>query len=174
MTQQMITEKREKTLAEQIMVIVMFALMMAGFISYFLKQETQITSAGFRALANSFATKVIAVRSQWFMDKKPNFIILTTKDTIDGTRENSSNQKITVNKKGWIDVSEDNLACEKIWQLTMNLPLNFIKSPIATVEVKNNAEQQTGQGRICRYSVSSTDYFEYHTGSGKVIFAENQ
>jgi len=164
MSQQMVTEKREKTLAEQIMVVLLFALMMSGFIAYFFKQEAQITQIGFKALANSFATKLIAVRSQWFMDKKPNrFFIQTSTASQEGQVEKLL---VSVNDNGWIDVSEDTLACEKIWRLTMNLPLVFIQSPIAAVEVKKTV---SGQGRICRYSILSGEYFEYHSGSGKVI-----
>ena len=164
MSQQMVTEKREKTLAEQIMVVVLFALMMAGFIAYFFKQEAQITQTGFKALANSFSTKLIAVRSQWFMDKKPStFVIQTNTASQEGDGEKLL---VSVNGNGWIDVTEDTLACEKIWQLTMNLPLEFIQSPIAAVEVKKTA---SGPGRICRYSIHSGEYFEYHSASGKVI-----
>ena len=164
MSQQMVTEKREKSLAEQIMVVLLFALMMAGFIAYFFKQEAQISQTGFKALANSFATKLIAVRSQWFMDKKPEAFFIQTNTPAQETE--AQKLLVTVNGNGWIDVSEDTLACEKIWQLTMNLPLVFIQSPIAAVEVRKAV---SGPGRICRYSIRSGEYFEYHSASGKII-----
>ena len=152
-------EKRERSMAELIVVIVLFSLLMATFISHFMTQKEHISQAGFDRLADNFFSKVNVVRSQWFMDNKPKSIMLA---------EMGSNQKeqISVNSWGWLDVENEHLACQKIWQLALNVPMEFMKSPVSAVEIKSALEKQ---GRVCRYSIDSGIYFEYHSATGKVV-----
>jgi len=173
MSRQLVAEKKEKSLAEQIVVIVLFSLLMAGFISFFLKQEKQITQAGFTTLANTFSAKIVSVHSQWFMDKKPPAVIVNTfpADELSAKKSASNKQVVPVNANGWIDTKAQELACNDIWQHVMQLPLVFIKSPISAVEVKKKLNHQ---GRICRYGIPSGEYFEYHTRSGRVIMGNEE
>ncbi|MCJ8319936.1 MAG: syndecan [Colwellia sp.] len=151
-------EKREKSLAELVVVIVLFALLMAIFISYFMKQKDQITYTGFNRLANNFVSKVNAVHGQWYMDNKPSIVKLSLIGSLD-------KEFIPVNKKGWLDVKDDQLACQKIWQLALDTPMEFLKSPVSAVEIKKTRQKVS---RICRYSISSTTYFEYNTLTGQI------
>jgi len=151
-------EKREKSLAELVVVIVLFALLMAIFISYFMKQKDQITHTGFNTLANNFVSKVNAIHGQWYMDKKPSVVKLS----VIGSAEK---ELIPVNKKGWLDVKGDLLACQKIWQLALDTPMEFLRSPVSAVEIKKTKQKSA---RICRYSISSTVYFEYNTLTGQI------
>ena len=167
MSNQMRIEKREKSLAELVMVIILMALLIGSFISYFMKNKDQITRTGFDSLANSFITQVNVVHSQWFMDKQPATVVISSR-LLNTSGENES-EKVPVNAKGWIDVGLPELACQKIWQHTLNAPMEFVKSPVSSVEVKNS----TQKGRICRYSINSGAFFEYHTFSGKVIIRAN-
>ena len=152
-------EKREKSLAELVVVIVLFAVFMAIFISYFMKQKEQITHAGFNTLANNFFSKVNAVHGQWFMDQKPSLVQLS----VIGSAEN---ELIPVNVYGWLDVKENTFACEKIWYFALETPMEFLKSPVSAVEIKKSSQKQA---RTCRYSISSTVFFEYHSLTGKVV-----
>lgn len=151
-------EKRERSLAELVVVIILFTFLMSVFISYFMKQKEQITLTGFNTLANSFVSKLNAVHGQWFMDQKPSVVQLSVMGRAD-------KEFIPVNKKGWIDVKEEQFACQKIWQVTLATPMEFLKSPVSAVEIKKNEEKRT---RYCRYSISSTTYFEYNAQTGKV------
>ena len=151
-------EKREKSLAELVVVIILFALLMAIFISYFMKQKDQITHTGFNRLANNFFSKVNAVHGQWYMDKKPSIVKLSVMGS-------SDKEFISVNKKGWLDVEGEQLACQRIWHLALDTPMEFLKSPVSAVEIKKTTQRVS---RICRYSISSTIYFEYNTSTGKI------
>ncbi|MGB1197566.1 MAG: hypothetical protein ACPG46_00880 [Thalassotalea sp.] len=155
--------KREKTLAEQIVTVVMVCLLMSSFLYYFLKQEQQLTTVGFQAIASSFSAQVAAIRAQWFMDKQPSIVLLKKQYGQTGDQEDT--QAIRVNKKGWVDseVVIDN--CVLIWQQIMNSPLTFMNQPI-TILLVNQTEKET-QG-VCRYMLASGEYFEYNPDNGKV------
>ena len=158
MSRKQIAEKSEKSMAELLIVITIFSVLIAIFIAYFLKQESQISTAGFGALTNKFGTKVVAVHGQWLMDKQPRevkVVSLYQDETVN----------IPVNKKGWIDVKSEVLACEAIWQHVMDIPMLFLKSPVSAVEIHKESMKV---GRLCRYSLVSGQYFEYRTDNGQV------
>ncbi len=152
-------EKRERSMAELIVVIVLFSLLMATFISSFMTQKEQISQAGFERLADNFFSKVNVVRSQWFMDQKPNVVILSELGS-------NKNERISINQWGWLDVNNDFLACHAIWKLALDAPMEFMKSPVSAVEIKSASGQQ---GRVCRYGIDNGHFFEYYSASGKVI-----
>ena len=153
-------KKRERSMAELIVVIVLFSLLITIFIQHFISQQNHISQAGFERLADNFLSKANVVRSQWLMEKKPKTVLLS----IMGSSEKES---VTVNRNGWLDINEDSerLACQKIWQLALDIPMEFMKSPVSAVEINLNEQQ----GRVCRYSIDSGQYFEYYRLTGKVV-----
>jgi len=156
MSRQHVTEKREKSLAEIVIIVLMVSILMMSFIHYFFKQEEQLTTVGFNTLAQNFSTKVTTVRAQWFMDKQPDMLTLVTSSSI---------QKIYMNKKGWVDSNIINLACEQIWKVVMTESLNLMNMEITATEIAPKAHQM---GRICEYRLPSGEYFEYNSADGKV------
>ena len=152
-----ISEKKEKSLAEQLIIVVIISVLMATFWRQFNVNEQAISDTGFKALANSFTTKVQTVHAQWFMDKQPNIVSL--KDA------QGNVEKISVNQHGWVDTLDDEQRCLKIWQQVMNLPLVFIKQPISVVTIKR---AQSAQYPVCRYGLNELSYFEYNIKTGKI------
>jgi competence protein ComGC len=156
------SEKKEKSLAEFIVIVVLVGVMMAVFINYFIKSEDQFTHAGFTTIAQSFNTKVRTVHAQWLMDKQPNVVLLASFNK-------KEKQAISVNNKGWIDVQNKQLACEKIWQLVMETPMNLMKLSISAIEVHDNTNEKNDPAKAqCRYVLLGGSYFHYNRSNGKV------
>lgn len=156
------SEKKEKSLAEFIVIIALVGVMMAVFINYFVKNEPQFSHAGFTTLAQSFNTKVNAVHAQWLMDKQPNTVLLASFNRED-------KQAIPVNKAGWVDVKQQTLACDAIWQLVMETPMSLMKFSISAIEVHDNTNKQQVQTKVlCRYALLDGSYFHYSRANGKV------
>jgi len=156
------SEKKEKSLAEFIVIIALVGVMMAVFINYFIKSETQFTQAGFTTLAQSFHTKVSAVHAQWLMDKQPNTVQLVSFNK-------KEKQAISVNKSGWVDVKKKQLACEAIWQLIMETPMSLMNFSISAIEIHDNKNERGNQSKIqCRYILLDGSYFHYNRANGKV------
>ncbi len=157
-------DKREKSMAEFIVVIIIFAVLMKIFINYFNKQEQHITTAGFTALSQNFNNTIMVVHAQWFMDKQPNTVLLATQNK-------KEKMAITVNKHGWIDVSQQTVAltnitpCEGIWRLAMSIPMQLMKLSIVAIELRDN---RLGDFHHCRYLLATGQYFEYYSETGKV------
>jgi competence protein ComGC len=171
------SEKKEKSLAEFVVIVVLVGLLMATFINFFIKNETQFTQAGFAAVAQTFNTKVYAVHAQWMMDKQPSVVYLLSLDK-------DKKQAVSVNKTGWIDVKRAQLPCESIWQLVMEIPTSSMKYPVSAIEVrtsfsKNNNKLESEQGSLekseCRYVLLDGSYFKYNRAKGKVsqVIQEN-
>ncbi|GHE99142.1 hypothetical protein [Thalassotalea profundi] len=163
MSRNAVIVKREKSLAEQIITVVMISVLMAGFWYYFLKQEQQFTLVGFETIAGKFATNVSTIRAQWFMDKQPAVIML--KEQIQQGVDQKTQRNISVNKKGWVDSKKGNLDCISIWQQVMNSPLVFMNKPVAALQINNNSGVNK---RLCRYMLASGEYFQYNPDNGKV------
>jgi len=166
--------KREKSLGEIVLVVLLFTILMAIFIYYFFKNETQINQAGFTNLANSFASQVILIRSQWLMDGKPEQVKITENNVLKSKRKLKF---ISVNKKGWVNSKSVDLPCNEIWKNVMSIPMSFVKQPVSAVQlqrhVKGNIHDNiTAQQVICRFSIESGQFFEYYAKNGKVISAK--
>lgn len=156
------SEKNEKSLAEFIVIVALVGVMMAFFITYFIKSEEQFSQAGFTTLAQNFNTKVSTVHAQWLMDKQPNIVLLASFDK-------NEKQAIPVNRDGWVDVKQNKLACEAIWQLVMETPMNLMKLSISAIEVHDKTLLQSEQVKVqCRYALLDGSYFHYDRANGKV------
>ncbi|MFT5635942.1 MAG: competence protein ComGC [Cognaticolwellia sp.] len=161
MTLLQVAEKNEKSLAENLVVIVLVALLMASFIFYFFKQQEQITRAGFESIAQVFSARITGIRAQWFMDLQPSTVnVESSQIQADGGRM----VKIEVNKSGWVDTKNVSFSCQIIWQYVMETPLLYMKEPVGAVLV----EYENQVVPNCQYSLSSGEYFTYHRHNGKV------
>ena len=159
MSRNSVIVKREKSLAEQIITVIMVSVLMAGFWFYFLKQEQQFTQVGFETVATNFATKVSTIRAQWFMDKQPKIVLLKEQG------QQKTVRKIAVNNKGWVDSTAGNSDCITIWHQVMDNPLEFMNKPIVALQINKNTEINK---RYCRYMLASGEYFQYNPDNGKV------
>lgn len=171
MTTQQVSNKKGKSLAENLMIIVMLGVLMVVFISYFFKQEEHLTKAGFDSVANTFSARVTGIRAQWFMDNQPRWVVIKEIEIVNGK---STNIRIPVNSSGWIDVedsvNESNINhCQLIWQQVLATPMVYMKQPISAVLVKVQPKQIGKKAnRLCQYGLPSGEYFEYQPSSGRV------
>ncbi|PCH97803.1 MAG: hypothetical protein COB83_01260 [Gammaproteobacteria bacterium] len=160
------SEKKERSQAEFIVIIALIGVMMAIAVNFFIKNETQFARASFATMAQSFHTKVNAVHALWMMDRQPNIVYLASLNEV-------KKQAIPVNKAGWIDVKQKQLACEKIWRLVMEVPMDAIKFSVSAIEVRNaynkhQTEQDITNKNQCRYVLLDGSYFQYNRAKGKV------
>lgn len=156
------SEKKEKSLAEFVVIIALVGILMAIFINFYIKNESQFIQAGFATIAQSFNTKVNAVHAQWMMDKQPNVVHLASLNK-------TQKQAVPVNKAGWIDVQQATLSCEAIWQLIIEMPISAMKFPVSAIEVHTSYSEQKGaENSVCRYVLLDGSYFQYNRAKGKV------
>ncbi len=151
-------------MAEFVVVVIVFTVLMTIFINYFSEQEQNITTAGFTAISQNFNSTVVFVHAQWLMDLQPSTVWLVA-------QSEEKRIGVSVNKRGWLDVPRQTVKltnitpCEYIWQLAMEMPMELMKSPITTIELRAKAQRDF---RHCRYLLPSGQYFEYYSETGKV------
>ena len=170
MTSQQVSAKKGKSVAENLIILVMIGLFMATFIYYFFKQEQLLSQTGFDAVANTFSARLYGIHAQWFMDNQPNWVIIKENTVINGESKNTS---IEVNAKGWVDVSTVDMVgnrnnCQIIWQQVLGIPMFYIKQPISAVMVIVNTRNNEKKSHVCRYGLPSGEYFDYQPSNGKV------
>ena len=170
MTSQQVSAKKGKSVAENLIILVMIGLFMATFIYYFFKQEQHLSQTGFDAVANTFSARLNGIHAQWFMDNQPNWVIIKENTVINGESKNTS---IDVNAKGWVDVSTVDMVgnrnnCQIIWQQVLGIPMFYIKQPISAVMVIVNTRNNEKKSHVCRYGLPSGEYFDYQPSNGKV------
>ena len=171
MTLQQVSDKKGKSMAENLIIVVMLGLLMASFIHYFFKQEAHFTKVGFESVANSFSARVTGIHAQWFMDNQPRWVVIKEVTVINGVRKDI---RIAVNKAGWVDLASSGLLnikndCQQIWQQVLATPMVYMKQPVSAVLLNihtNNGSQQ--KKRLCQYSLPNGVYFEYQPSNGKV------
>ena len=171
MTLQQVSDKKGKSIAENLIIIVMVGVLMTVFIYYFFKQEKHITKAGFDIVAQTFSARVTGIHAQWFMDNQPRWVVVKESKRLNGEWKSV---RIAVNTAGWVDVQSTATVsnqndCQQIWQQVLATPMVYMKQPIAAVLINikpNNLSQQ--KNRLCQYSLPSGEYFEYQPSSGKV------
>jgi len=151
-------DKKQRSVYEFVIVVVIVAIMMKLLIDVFFSQQAKVTNTAFSSLSQNFTSKVNVVHGQWLMDKQPNIVVLN--------RINSNERAfINVNSKGWVDSEHTSLACHKIWQQILAMPLQVVKSKVIAIEIQNNTNKI---GRLCRYSIANGQYFDYRSDTGKV------
>jgi competence protein ComGC len=152
------TDKKHRTLNEFIVVVIIIAVLMKLLLDLFFTQQDRITNTAFVGIAQSFTSKVNIIHAQWLMDGQPTTVSLN--------RMNSeAKEYVEVNDAGWIDNQHSSLACQEIWQQTLLMPLQVVKSLVTVVEIKNKAIKN---GRLCRYSIANGQSFDYRSDTGKV------
>ena len=179
MALQQVSDKKGKSVAENLIIIAMVGLMMAVFIYYFFKQESHLTRAGFDSVANSFSARVTGIHAQWFMDNQPRWVVIKETAALNGDRINI---RIAVNSAGWVDVASTDANrnqndCQKIWQQVLATPMVYMKQPISAVlvnikarakEIESGKQSVKKNRRLCQYTLPSGEYFEYQPSNGKV------
>jgi competence protein ComGC len=177
-------DKRERTLAEIVIVILLLSVLMASFIHYFFKNQAQINKVAFNNLVNNFTSQVLLIHGQWLMSGKPEQLLLKEVGLEQqASKEQQQNatlaqtRKIFLNKAGWVSSKVTSLACQKIWQQVMATPMIFGKQPLAVVQLlkknklpKNSKALTTinNNAFICRFSIETGLFFEYYSKNGRV------
>jgi competence protein ComGC len=152
------SEKKQSSMIEFLVVLVIVAVLMKLLLDFFWSQQQNITNAAFIGLAQSFTSKVNVVHAQWLMDEQPDVVVLSQLNS-------TEKQYVNVNSTGWIDNDHISLACHNIWLQTLVMPLQVVKSVVTAIEIHN---EEIKNGRLCRYSIVSGEFFDYRSDTGKV------
>ncbi|WP_286262987.1 hypothetical protein [Thalassotalea atypica] len=159
MSTRQIVERKERSMVEVLIIVVMIGVMASVFMNFFFKQEEHLNKAAFESLAQTFSAQVQIVHGQWLMDKQPRVVRLATLN-------DEQNSLITVNGAGWIDAEDSSTPCHDIWDLAMEIPLIFMNEPVSVIEIEHNNKIEE---RVCRYGSGENLSFDYHSRNGKVI-----
>lgn len=155
-----INASSERPLAKTLVLVTMLAVLMSIFLYYFFKNENLLRESGFNQVAHLFNSKVNMVKSQWMMDAQPIWVVVKSYDDEGVVHQ----EKVKVNKSGWIDSDSEKNRCNEIWFDVMGSPMIFLNMPISAVLIKQESKS------YCRYQIESGEYFIYVPKSGKVSF----
>lgn len=167
MSRQQQADEKEKSIADFVGIVLIVAVLMALFIWYFLKHEQGYQQVALNNAKTRFSSQVLLAHAQWLVEFSPTTLVMTL-ELPDGSR---SKRRITMNKLGWPDSNSASLACHEIWQQVMAEPLKVLNTQVSVVELKRQLDSGKSTGKICRYFLSESRFFEYNSGNGQVTTA---
>jgi type II secretory pathway pseudopilin PulG len=154
------TVDKKKSLTEFIIVIVIIGILMKLFIDLFFEQRAKVTNSLLIGIIQQFTTKVNLVHSAWLTSGQANNVKI---NQLSG----HTSQWVPVNAKGWVDVSDSNLRCQRIWQHVLMMPMLVTNTKVVALEI--NVEP-TSDNNSCRYQLTTGEFFNYYPKSGKVKY----
>lgn len=160
MSSRQIAERKERSMIEILIIVVLMGALAVVFISTFFKQEQQFSDTAFNALTQTFASRVQVVHAQWMMDKQPNVVELRIVNS-------NEIERVTVNKNGWIHSTKTISPCQDIWIMATGAPLVFMNSPVTVIDIERAGQS----GQVCKYLTGDENdqySFEYWSNNGKI------
>ena len=173
MSQLQISTKRERSLAELVVVVLLVLSLMAIFVFYYFKHAQQIEQAGFKQLMNNFSARIVLIKSQWFMQQQPEKMWITEQMLNEDSTTKKGERLVNLTKHGWVTIPQQALACQQVWHTVMATPLSFFKQPISAVLIHQQDDVNSLNQHYCRFSTASGLFFDYNSASGMVKSAVN-
>jgi len=154
------TVDKKKSITEFIIVIIIIGILMKVFIDFFFEQRAKVSNSLLVAITQQFATKVNLVHSAWLTSSQPQVVKLRQ-------LSGKGSQLVPVNTQGWVDVKGSNQKCQRIWQHVLIMPLLVANTEVVVLDI--NVEPASGK-YICRYQLTSGEFFDYYPKNGKVKY----
>ncbi|MBL4911245.1 MAG: hypothetical protein JKX78_14690 [Alteromonadaceae bacterium] len=120
--------KRERSLAELVIVISLLFILMASFIHYFFKNQPELNNVGFNNMANNFASQVVIIHSQWLMSGRPAQLTLTEIGGIQHKSQLTLKQKNGTKPASAIKVNNERIQLSKVQNFDVNGAVNQINN----------------------------------------------
>jgi len=152
------------------LVLGMFIILMVTFISYFIESEPDLKKLEMEMLADNFSSNVTNSRWQWIAENKPARILLIEYGLNDEREPVEIDRRpIPMTHLGWPKATPDNVGCEKLWKMILDMPLEVKRFRVY-------AEYYDGidiSGQVldsrCKFRLSTGPEFEYLIYTGRVI-----
>ena len=161
-----IAENSLKKLIMNIVVVVVFASLMASFIAYFIRNEPNLHDAVMEGFARQFQQSAENAHWQWQAKGRPERIMLLHFND-EGKETDRRPVRMTHTGRPWAALTSD--GCAQLWQTLLNVPARVDGFRVIAEYYSPDEDQKDSLGR-CRYRLSRGAYFDYALDSGNVDF----
>lgn len=166
MSDQSVSESNLQRLIIQIIIVTLFALLMAFFIWYLNDSEDDLKKVSLDLLADEMAEAVVGAKWQWEAEGRPARILQIRYNSVG---KEVDRRPIAMSHIGWPRVEPTSDGCAGLWKSVLNVPMEVQSFKVYGeyfdgVSLTGNALDST-----CRFRLSTGPYFEYRIYTGQVI-----
>lgn len=151
-----------------IVIVVLFASLMAWLISLYVRNEPDVHGIILEGFAHQFEQSAAIAHWRWQASGKPERIMLLHFDR-DGKEIGRS--AVRMAHFGWPWVHQSRKGCEQLWNSILDQPAMARGFKIiADYFPARNTEDPDVMG-YCRYRLSAGPHFDYYINNGDVIYS---
>ncbi|WP_158771960.1 hypothetical protein [Paraglaciecola sp. L1A13] len=159
------SEERERSIFNNLVVVVVFTSLILGFIFYFNESSPNIRKIALQNLVEQFGKTTLNAHWQWQNEGRPSSILLIE---YGAQGDEIGRHPLAMTHLGWPRLEPTSKGCAVLWQEILDLDLEVEGFKMYAeffdgVQLSNNA-----LASICRYRLSTGPYFEYKVYTGQV------
>lgn len=159
------SEESNRTLFIKLVVVLLFALIMATLIWHMNKTEPDIKTTMLETLAEQFGRSVVNAHWQWQAEGRPRMIVLVHYNM---QGQEVGRRPVAMSHLGWPRVTPTSKGCGELFNMVMNVPMQvegfrLIPEFYDGVKINDNALESK-----CRFRLSSGSAFDYEIYTGKL------
>jgi len=169
LSRQAVADNSNKKLFMNIVIVVLFASLMAWFIRYYMHSEPDLHSAVLEGFSRQFESASSNAHWRWQASGRPERIMLLHFDA-QGNEKDRSAVRMAHYGRPWVEQSSD--GCAKLWSTLLNIPAMVNGFRVIAEYYPNRDDTRPEALGHCRYRLSSGAYFDYAIDTGDVTFYE--
>ena len=158
-----------KKIYMNIIVVLVFASLMGGFIVYFMRSEPNLHGEILEGFARQFQQSAQNAHWQWQAKGRPERIMLLHFNE-QGSETDRRPVRMTHLGRPWAELTSS--GCGKLWQTLLNVPAQIDGFRIIAEYYTPDDDNKESLG-TCRYRLSRGAYFDYDLDTGNVEFEPN-
>lgn len=164
------SEERNRSVFINLTVVVVFVGLILAFILYFNKSSPALKRLALQGFAEQLAKSTLNAHWQWQNEGRPGRIMQLQYDS---QGNEIDRRALDMSHLGWPKVEPTSLGCATLWDQVLNTPLEIQGFKIYAefydgIQLSNN-----GLASICRFRLSTGNYFDYSVYRGHVSKLQN-
>jgi hypothetical protein len=159
------TDERERSLFSNLVVVVVFASLMLGFILYFNQSTPSIRKIVLQNIVTQFTKSTLNAHWQWQNEGRPSSILLIEYDEQGNEK---GRHPLNMSHLGWPKLTPTSKGCADLWRDVLNAELEVEGFKMYAEFYDGVQTHDNALASFCRYRLSTGPYFEYKVYTGQV------
>ncbi|GGW84060.1 hypothetical protein [Alteromonas halophila] len=156
---------QSRRLIVNLAIVVIFASVMVGFISYFYQSEPNVQDRLLRSLGDKLESEVVRAHWQWQAQGRPETIMLVHYND-EGAEVGRSPVRFTMN--GMPAVKPGSEGCQKLWSSLLSSPMRIDGFLVRAEYYRGTLLDNDPVNARCRFRLSRGTHFDYFIYNGAV------
>ncbi|WOI37323.1 hypothetical protein R1T43_19375 [Alteromonas sp. CI.11.F.A3] len=170
-TKSEVAKNNNRSLFINIIVITLFASLMAVFIVRLNTSEANFEAQMLRQLALKLEESAVTAHWKWQSEGRPVRILLTHYDR---QGNEVGRTPVLMSHEGWPEVPPSVQGCKSLWNALLTVPMIVNGFNVRGEYFRGELVDDEAVNARCRFSLSAGDYFDYFVFRGDVVPEDEQ